>query len=403
MSRCSRPCRSASPTWRGTSRSPATPTSRSQRSPRCARFARTTIAAGFGGLAQVPGLGWALGCLVVGGLFLAWRGRPWGQLAEGSGRTSAMATGAFVFVLITASGRVGFAPGIERSTRYVHVFGVLLLLVVAIAADAVMRRWRAAVPVLAAFLVASIVGNVDDFSNERPYGGDFLAAYRASFLAIPRPAGRTGASRPATRAEPGALRIGRLAAGRCGVRPHSRAGRRPARRAGCDRGAGGAAGEPTPSADRCEPVTPGTPMTLNPGSSIRMRGEGQVWVGYANATGAVGLVPFLAERSHRRLRRAVTVNVSSVLSSRERARDPERPTGDPCFRAPDVAQASRASSSDSRLSRSSRRDSSSAQLACSSGSSSRSYASYVNGPSGAVSTTGSGRACGTPADGRARS
>ena len=88
-------------------------------------------------------------------------------------------------MLITASGRVGFAPGIERSTRHVHVFGVLLLPVVAVAADAVMRRWRAAVPVLAAFLVASIVGNVDDFSNERPYGGDFLAAYRANFLAIP--------------------------------------------------------------------------------------------------------------------------------------------------------------------------------------------------------------------------
>jgi hypothetical protein len=257
------------------------------------RFARTTVAAGFGGLAQVPGLGWALGCLIVGGLFLAWRGRRRGQLRKEAAAPLAMAAGAFVFVVITASGRVGFAPGIERSTRYVHVFGVLLLPVVAIAADAVMRRWRAAVPVLGAFLVASLVGNVDDFSNERAYGGEFLAAYRTSFLAIPRV--------PLAEQVPRDLRPDRSLAPYVSVGwllDGVESGRIPppediqpdALAATEVRVA--LQENPRHRPDRCEPVTPGTPVTLNPGSSIRLRGEGQVWVGHVDATGAVGLVPF---------------------------------------------------------------------------------------------------------------
>ena len=270
------------------------------------RFARTTIAAGFGGLAQVPGLGWALGGLIVGGLVPGLARPTLGPAEEGGGRPRRHGRWPFVFVLITASGRVGFAPGIERSTRYVHVFGVLLLPVVAIAADAVMRRWRAAVPVLAAFLVASLVGNVDDFSNERPYGGEFLAAYRTRMLAVRTlPLRRPGAPRPAARAEPGAVRIGGLAAGRCEVRPHPHAGRHPARGAGDDGGAGGPAGEPTGhEPNRCEAVTPARRSRCTPAAPP------PAWPGPAvgrvhrcDGGRRTGPVP-MAGRSHRRLRRA---------------------------------------------------------------------------------------------------
>ncbi|HET8619430.1 MAG TPA: hypothetical protein VFM27_10750 [Acidimicrobiales bacterium] len=278
------------------------------------RFARTTIAAGFGGLAQVPGLGWVLGCLVVGGTFLAWRGRPWGELRKVAAAPAAMAAGAFVFVLITASGRVGFAPGIERSTRYIHVFGVLLLPLVAVAADAVMRRWRVTVPVLAAFLVASTVGNVDDFSNERPYGGDFLAAYRASFLAIPRV--------PLAEQVPRDLRPDRSLAPYVSVGwllDGVRSGRIPApedvqpETLAATEVRVALQENPRHRPARCETVTPGTPITLQPGSSVRLRGEGQLWVGYANATGAVGLVPFpWRDAPIVAYAGPLTVNVSSV-------------------------------------------------------------------------------------------
>ena len=57
-------------------------------------FARTTIAAGFDGLAQVPGLGWALGGLIVGGLFVAWRGRPFSEVRKIAAAPAALGLGA---------------------------------------------------------------------------------------------------------------------------------------------------------------------------------------------------------------------------------------------------------------------------------------------------------------------
>jgi hypothetical protein len=256
------------------------------------RFARTTIAAGFGGLAQVPGLGWALGALIVGGVVLAWRGRPLSQLRKVAAAPAAMAAGAVAFVLITAFGRVDFAPGIERSTRYIHVFGVLLVPIVAVAADAVMRRWRAAVPVLGAFLVASVVGNVRDFSNERPYAGEFLASYREIIMALPQAQLADEVPRD-LRPERGLapyLSIGWLLDGvRSGriptpdVEPEAQAAAEvrvtvqetPGHRPG-----------------RCEPITPGTQVTLREGSSLRLRGGGQLWVSYTDEAGTTGVVTY---------------------------------------------------------------------------------------------------------------
>jgi hypothetical protein len=277
------------------------------------RFARTTIGAGFGGLAQVPGLGWALGGLIVGGVFLAWRGRPLDEVRKLAAAPVAMAAGALIFVLITASGRVGFAPGIERATRYVHVFAVLLLPVVAVAADAVMRRWRAAVPVLAAFLVASLVGNVHDFSNERPYGGEFLAGYRAMLLEVPRTqlADQVPRDLRPDRSLAPYVSVGWLLDG-------VRSGRIPApdhidprARAAVEIRVA-LQENPHHRPGRCETVTPGTAVTLRPGSSLRMRGEGQLWVGHTDSTGAVGLVPFPWRNAPIVAYAGLTVNVSSV-------------------------------------------------------------------------------------------
>jgi hypothetical protein len=256
-------------------------------------FARTTIAAGFDGLAQVPGLGWALGGLIVGGLFVAWRGRPFSEVRKIAAAPAALGLGAFVFVLISASGRVGFAPGIERSSRYVHVVCVLLLPAVAVAADAVMRRWRAAVPVLVWRSLPRLVGNVRDFSNEGPYSGEFLESYRKGMLAIPRVPMADQVPRdlrPDRTLAPyvsvgwlldgvGAGRIPppegigpkELAAEEAPVVLHEYPSHRPA---------------------DCETVTGPVTATLERGSSIRTRGPAQLWVSYTDSSGAVGLAVF---------------------------------------------------------------------------------------------------------------
>jgi hypothetical protein len=258
-------------------------------------FARTTIAAGFGGLAQVPGLAWALAGLIVGGLVLAWRSQPPGRLRQVAAAPAALAAGAFVFVLITAFGRVGFAPGIERSTRYIYVVGALLLPVVAIAADAVMRRWRVAVPVFLVVLVASFVGNIQDFSNERAYSGEFLANYRNMMLTFPRTAfaGQVprdlrperglapyvsigwlldGVGSGRLPAPPGDVEPNRRAAAEAGVALQQHSGHRPV---------------------ECEAAVTPVDTTLRQGSSIRMEGgAGELWVTYTDSAGASGLVSF---------------------------------------------------------------------------------------------------------------
>jgi hypothetical protein len=258
-------------------------------------FARTTIAAGFAGLAQVPGLGWALGGLIIGGLVLAWRGQAPSRLRQVAAAPAALAAGAFIFVLITAFGRVGFAPGIERSTRYIYVVGALLLPVVAVAVDAVVRRWWAAVPVLLVSLVASLVGNIQDFSNERAYSGEFLANYRNMMLTFPRTAFADQVPRD-LRPERGLapyVSIGWLLdgveSGRIpppgDVEPRSWAAAE-ARVALQQR--------PDHRPVECDTVPGPADTTLRRGSSIRARGAGQFWVTYTDSAGAGGLVPFRA-------------------------------------------------------------------------------------------------------------
>jgi hypothetical protein len=256
-------------------------------------FARTTIGATFGGLAQVPGLGWALGGIIVTGLVLAWRGRPLGQVRRVAAVPVALATGAFVFALTTAFGRVGFPPGIERSTRYIHVVGALLLPAIAVAVDALMRRWLAAVPVLAVALAASLVGNIRDFSNERAYAGEFLDGYRRMILTIPR--------LPLAEEVPRDIRPDRGLAPFVSVgwlRDGVEAGRIPP--------PDDVAPEERATVEArvvlhqhrahhpldCETVAGPVEATLRRGSSVRLPGEGQLWVGYTDSTGARGLVRF---------------------------------------------------------------------------------------------------------------
>ena len=75
------------------------------------RFARTTIAAGFGGRRRCPGWDGPSDASSSAGAFLAWRGRPWGEWRKVAAAPAAMAAGAFVFVLITASGASGSHRG----------------------------------------------------------------------------------------------------------------------------------------------------------------------------------------------------------------------------------------------------------------------------------------------------
>jgi hypothetical protein len=130
------------------------------------RFVWTGFKAAFGEMGQLPGVGLALGLILVSGLVLAWRALAWNELRQRAAAPAALLVGAVVFLAIAGLGRVSFfGPEFARTSRYLHVVAALCLPAIAVAADAFLRRWRAVGVVTAALLVLGIPGNVDLIVN----------------------------------------------------------------------------------------------------------------------------------------------------------------------------------------------------------------------------------------------
>lgn len=130
------------------------------------RFVGTGIGAAFDSLGQVPGVGILLGVLVLVGLWLAWSRLPFEDLRRRASVPGAMLVGAVTFLAIAGLGRAAaWGPEFARSGRYQHVVAALTLPAVAVAADALVRRWRVAVPIVAVLLVIGIPGNVEALAD----------------------------------------------------------------------------------------------------------------------------------------------------------------------------------------------------------------------------------------------
>lgn len=126
-----------------------------------ARFVGTGLEASFDAMGQLPGAGILLGVVLVVGLVLAWRGLDRQQLTRTAAAPGALLAGAFVFLVISGLGRASvWGPAFAREGRYMHVVAALSLPAVAVGADALVRRWRFAGPVVAVLLLVGIPGNV---------------------------------------------------------------------------------------------------------------------------------------------------------------------------------------------------------------------------------------------------
>ena len=121
-------------------------------------FVRLAVAAAFGDLTQVPFLGWALGVLIVVGCFLAWRRRPREELRRVAAAPAALLVGAFLFLVIAGMGRGSESA---QASRYSGVFATLALPAIAVAADAVIVRWRRTGPVFVVALLSRWWGTSD--------------------------------------------------------------------------------------------------------------------------------------------------------------------------------------------------------------------------------------------------
>jgi hypothetical protein len=126
------------------------------------RFVGTGLSAAFGAMGQLPGVGVALGMVLVAGLELAWRDHSRNELRRRAAVPVGLLVGAAVFLAVVAFGRVAFfGAEFARSSRYLHIVAALSLPALALAADALLRRWRIVGIAAAALFVVGIPGNVD--------------------------------------------------------------------------------------------------------------------------------------------------------------------------------------------------------------------------------------------------
>jgi hypothetical protein len=103
-----------------------------------------------------------------------------------------MLLGVVVFLVITGLGRANPATGAARSlvlgprmpSRYLYMVAALMLPALALAADAVVRRWRVLGPAVLTLFVIGIPGNLQQLAQ---FGGnEAWRDYRQAILSLPR-------------------------------------------------------------------------------------------------------------------------------------------------------------------------------------------------------------------------
>jgi hypothetical protein len=124
------------------------------------------IIASFDAMGQVPGIAVALAVLLVVGLPLAFIDIGWSNLRQRAA-PFALAVGALVYVVANGWQRAALFSGIgyERSSHFLDVFVAMVLPPIAVAAEAVVRRWRFLLPAVLAALLIGVPGNLEKLNQ----------------------------------------------------------------------------------------------------------------------------------------------------------------------------------------------------------------------------------------------
>ncbi len=169
---------------------------RSQSPLQVIKFIAIGVGSAFGSLAQLPGLGFVLALMLIVGLTWVCRVQGLGALRTRLAVPAALLAGAIVFLFVTGMVRsgqpgplansIGVGPERARQSRYVYLIAAMVLPALALAADAVIRRWRPfAIPVAALF-VAGIPGNVHQLATYTNLSSLDRQAFRTAVLEAPR-------------------------------------------------------------------------------------------------------------------------------------------------------------------------------------------------------------------------
>ena len=157
------------------------------------RFAENYTRATFSSIGHEPGMGLALGALLVIGLWIAWSPLAAIERRRRFAAPGALLVGSLVFVVISGIGRGAHSAGylhnvVKTDPQYIGVTAALVLPALAIAADAVIRRWSMLTPVVLVALVIGIPGNVSILTQDIGSRASF-SAHRQYILSLPRLAG----------------------------------------------------------------------------------------------------------------------------------------------------------------------------------------------------------------------
>ena len=129
------------------------------------RFVWSGTEGAFARLGQVPGVGIALALILIGGLAVLFQSRGRRVPLDCLAVPVALLAGGLLFLVVTGAARAGQGGLRARESRYLYMVAAMALPAVALAADALIRRWRQlAVPVVAVLLLG-VPGNIRQLAD----------------------------------------------------------------------------------------------------------------------------------------------------------------------------------------------------------------------------------------------
>jgi hypothetical protein len=135
-----------------------------------ARWVRSSEVGTFTALGRFQVLAAVYALLLVVGLALAWRAGEGGWRRSRVALPAALLAGGIAFSLSTVMGRWPYGSEFARASRYLYIGAAFTLPALAVAADALARRWRMLAPVLAVLLLLPIPFNLDGFRDDVFFG-----------------------------------------------------------------------------------------------------------------------------------------------------------------------------------------------------------------------------------------
>jgi len=176
---------------------PAGPSAGSYRSHspvQVAKFVGIGIGSAFGRMAQLPFLGFLLAAVLAVGLVVALRSAGLDAVRGRYAVPLALLAGALLFLLLTGLVRAGepalaargVGPSRARQSRYVYIVAALALPALAIAVDAIARRWRALTIPIVVLLLIGLPGNIHALATYANLSQYDRARFRTEVLEAPR-------------------------------------------------------------------------------------------------------------------------------------------------------------------------------------------------------------------------